>query len=117
MYKIDQISSSGLKNYNKFIFAWELNNVCQYRCSYCYANEWLEKDFNEKYSGIYKNVLTKIKLLDIKKISYDLELLGGEPTIHPNFFDILSFINKLKKCNITQIVTNIANPVSFLKRL
>tara|TARA_A100000171_G_scaffold53055_2_gene75931 strand:- start:110 stop:1027 length:918 start_codon:yes stop_codon:yes gene_type:complete len=117
MYKINQISSSGFEDYDKSIFSWELNNVCQYRCSYCYANEWLEKDFNKKYSDTYKTVLTKIKLLDIKKINYDLELLGGEPTIHPYFFNILSFLNNLKKCKKIKLITNIAKPVSFFNKI
>lgn len=92
--------------------AWlTINRSCNLRCSWCYAKS--------------KNFATSsdISFEKVKEISYFLKqlpvskvvLIGGEPTIHQDFFKILQF---LKSSGFhTSVVTNaiMLEDASFLK--
>lgn len=113
--KPDSIQSSGHKHYNEAIFAWEINNVCHYRCSYCYCRDRLSKTFDTKYKQVYKNVLKKLSLNRIK--NYKVEILGGEPTLHPNIREILETLSVYKECNGIELVTNLAKSKKYFATL
>lgn len=75
----------------------EINSTCNLSCIYCYHenrdNTFLTKDI------IYK-LVESLKELGAKEI----KISGGEPMLHPDFFDILRFI---KKCGLkVNLVTN-----------
>lgn len=111
---MDNILNAGYKNRKKLTFSWEIVTTCQYRCDYCYAYDILEKKFDKKLLKIYKLVLLKLKQLNYK---FDVELLGGEPTTHPEIKDILLGLQRNKNCNSIELVTNMVKPLSFYKEL
>lgn len=77
-----------------------LNRTCNLRCKWCYARD-----------TEYKSSLTMSKDLAFELIDFfdsinvkHIILIGGEPTIHPDFFEILEYAKEKKiKC---ALVTN-----------
>lgn len=77
-----------------------LNRTCNLRCKWCYARD-----------TEYKSSLTMSKDLAFELIDFfdsinvkHIILIGGEPTIHPDFFEILEYAKERKiKC---ALVTN-----------
>ena len=90
-----------------------LNRNCNLRCEWCYAqNSNFSKDKDMSLS-------MAIDLVDIciGNGIQNFTLIGGEPTLHPNFFDIAKYIVN-KNCNIS-IVTNgvVLKDKSFCNKL
>lgn len=74
-----------------------LGNTCQFDCSYCMP---VLKNGTISHAPIdvYKNFLewVKNKFIDVKNIDYMvLCLIGGEPTIYPNFEELVSSIRDI----------------------
>lgn len=89
----------------------DINTICNQKCEYCYARQ-------EKHSWgliISNKYIDEILLPNLKKIAedtyLDVILLGGEPTLHPRFNEVLSFILSLKntRVSITSNGTNAYN--------
>ena len=78
---------------NRLYVHWDITTVCNFKCSYCYArrsylpkNEWMKTiDFSK--------MQLVIKALEKSTLPVFLGLLGGEPTLHPRFFEILEILN------------------------
>ena len=113
--KITDVIEAGIKGYSLVSFGWTLNNICQYRCSYCYAAPILTNIFETKYKDKYKAVLKRLSLRNIPTFSIDI--LGGEPTLHPNILDILEGLDNMKNCQEAFITTNLVKPISFYEEL
>lgn len=112
------ITSSNIKecgdlNNSLITFAWDVTTQCQYRCSYCYAHDILTSKFDVKLHNIYALVLKRLKL--IKSHDFCIELLGGEPTLHPHFYKIVDGCFSLDHCKNVMIVTNLARPITYYK--
>lgn len=69
----------------------ETNNSCNLRCRYCYAqsgeNSVKVADFN-----LLKRVISEAKELGIKSV---VVIGGGEPTLYPNFRELIAYIDSL----------------------
>ncbi len=76
-----------------------INRNCNLLCKWCYAQDYIMSK-NEMSLELAK------KLIDISKEvgSKSIFLIGGEPTIHPNFFEILEYVLKINLKAI--VVTN-----------
>lgn len=62
---------------------------CNYNCIFCYYKNYLKENFIS-----FNNI--KEKIFNLHQIGFnDFDLSGGEPTLHPQFFDILSYIKSL----------------------
>lgn len=94
----------------------EITDVCNLQCPICYADSspkrttW--KDL-ETIKRMFDTIIKNEKEADVVQIS------GGEPTIHPQFFDIL---DEAKKRSIKHLMVNtngirIATDEAFVKRL
>ena len=86
-------------NTNKFGITWLPLWKCNFKCPYC--DGWKETNALE-----FQPLNTLIKVWDkvFHKIPYteiELHLTGGEPTIYPNFFELLQyFITKVSKIHV-----------------
>lgn len=84
---------------------------CSFRCHYCYNPEFIENpesiaDFDDRVIFDY---------LEHKKNWLDgVVMLGGEPTIHPNFFKI---VKKIKKIDLGVAVHTNGTSPQILKKL
>jgi len=106
-----QIKQCGDPDYSQITFAWDLNTNCQYRCDYCYAYEMLTKKFIEKYRYVYKNVIKRLSLKNIGK--FKIELVGGEPMLHPDIYIIVENLYKIENCQFISINTNLVKDVKY----
>lgn len=78
----------------------DLDTICNNKCPYCYARQE-EHDWGLIMN---KNFIKNTLFPQIKKISktkfLDVVLLGGEPTLHPDFVEVLNYI---RQCNNTRV--------------
>lgn len=75
---------------------WDITTVCEYKCSYCYAMK--QYDGSWMMPGPWKKQLEVIDELEKSHLPIFLGLLGGEPTSHHRYFELLD--------NITDRVLN-----------
>lgn len=76
----------GKRNFGYKILQWEIVQHCNLQCDYCIV-EAPKKEF--KICENYKDIILYLnKHLINSKFFTIPRLWGGEPTIHPNFFDI-----------------------------
>jgi MoaA/NifB/PqqE/SkfB family radical SAM enzyme len=68
-----------------------INTVCNLQCSYCYARKNLDWNKIIKFDQI-KKIIPMLNKLDKSVIS----LIGGEPTLHPDFLNIMKLLSKTK---------------------
>ncbi|GHD34850.1 hypothetical protein GCM10010313_81780 [Streptomyces violarus] len=65
----------------------EITSRCQLTCdSHCYAQAGPTKDHGSMTVGDWRRVLDDAAQLGVKTV----QLIGGEPTLHPNFTELLS---------------------------
>ncbi len=67
----------------------EFSRVCNFRCSYCYVDEKIERP-DELTRTEIKDVILQAKEQGAQKII----ILGGEPSIYPHLVEMLRFLGK-----------------------
>jgi hypothetical protein len=76
-----------------FQILWDLGRRCNYNCSYC----WPAVHSNTERFPPYEQIITAIDML-INNWSYGKQIRwnfgGGEPTMHPQFLDIVKYLKK-----------------------
>jgi sulfatase maturation enzyme AslB (radical SAM superfamily) len=90
---------------------WELVSHCQFNCTYCYYKPFKS---NTDYKPLAKIVLSKLATL---KERTKVTLLGGEPTLHPSFLEVVSQLSSFDHVEQICIVTNFEKPLSFWESL
>lgn len=70
-----------------------INNYCNLKCPYCFANEMIEED---QKSITEEQLIEILNFLSRSKINR-IGIIGGEPTIHPHFKEILNTIQEFTK--------------------
>jgi organic radical activating enzyme len=109
------IKQAGFPEYTMLHFDWFFTDWCNYSCSYCSAAEKMVESFNKKTSPArYKLALTKLKLV---KSPFKIELLGGEPTLHPNIYEVLHELSAMEMCKEIEIITNLSRSKHWFKKL
>ncbi|MBI9053926.1 MAG: radical SAM protein [Bacteroidales bacterium] len=79
-----------------------LNNYCNLTCEYCFANHVLEKDRINMSLQSFHKVIEFAKRSNLETIN----LIGGEPTLHPNFNEIIDKIDQQNFINSIMLFTN-----------
>jgi len=92
---------------------WELITDCNYSCSYCFFNVQ-NTNYDNLYSRNYLLILNKIKQLPY---NIRMVLLGGEPTMHPKFEEIVELLVSFKNIVEIEIVTNGSMSLKTLKNI
>jgi len=104
----------GIKDYNTLHFEWFLINWCNFNCFYCNAADKMVDQFSKSTSpGKHELVLKRLSLIDTP---FEIDLYGGEPTLHPNFLDILLELSKMPMCKLVEVKTNLSKPTHFLEK-
>jgi len=104
-----KVISQGFKNFHEVSINWTINNVCQLDCKYCYAKEMMKvpKDYN------IKKALINLKLV---RVPFNICLLGGEPTLHEDIFQIIKTLTSYKFCHDIDLTTNLFKDIGFWKQ-
>ena len=79
------IASSGKSDQMNII----LNSYCNLKCNYCFADEYMEETVKTPDKSMDFDFFTQDVLPRIRTASL-INFMGGEPTLHPRFNDILS---------------------------
>jgi radical SAM protein with 4Fe4S-binding SPASM domain len=83
--RIDRVPYGRFRNVYLYI-----TEACQLRCEHCYMGERLERALKMPLSQIVSTLQAWRQMGGSK-----LTLLGGEPTLHPNYVDAIRFARKL----------------------
>jgi Tfp pilus assembly protein PilF/MoaA/NifB/PqqE/SkfB family radical SAM enzyme len=91
-------------------FTWGMHYECNYRCSYCYAPKPEHPDLKTKphYKAVYPGIKCILSAWDVIAEKYGncrIRLDGGEPSVYPNFLEL---VRKLSKKHHLQINTNLS---------
>ena len=80
---------------------WQVNNFCNYSCSYCNPGNWLGDFRNEGELQIYldnlDNIIQKYQAEDYKH--YKFFFSGGEPTAWKHFIPIVEYLKEFADKN------------------
>ncbi len=63
-----------------------INNYCNLKCPYCFADGMIQE--SSKNLSV-DNYIKLLKYLIEDNDEHSIGIIGGEPTLHPNFKDIL----------------------------
>ena len=114
---MDDIVAAGNVDYQLLTFSWALIDVCNYQCSYCSAEAFNQHTFFKQKNliSVWKNVVKALSLNSIQ-IPFTVELLGGEPTLHPNMPELVRSLCDIDRCVQVEITTNLSKPLSYFKQ-
>lgn len=99
------------KSWFKNIYIY-ITDKCQLQCKHCYLGNRLRKETVMPKEDVFNNLFFWKKLGGEK-----LCFLGGEPTLHPQFEDIVKYANKLKYKIITIDTNGLAISLAKLSTL
>lgn len=77
------IANFGVKSVN-----WHITAKCNYNCKFCFS-----RNLDDEVTSVEKayEVLRKVREMGMEKINF----VGGEPTLHPLFFDIAKLAKEM----------------------
>lgn len=75
---------------------------CNLKCSYCFANEFVNKKSSYITEENFVKAIDFLTREDVTRIG----LIGGEPTLHPRFKEILEYLINNRKVVETTVYTN-----------
>jgi 4Fe-4S single cluster domain len=106
-----EIANAGQPDYEQLHLGWFLVDWCNYKCTYCsVANRLREVYSKDESNSKYKLVLERLDRVDT---SFDMDIYGGEPTLHPNFNEILERLAVNPHCRTIEVKTNLSRSINF----
>ena len=97
---------------NSFTIQTMVTDKCNYNCQYCYNDYHSNNDINFKsllnYISIIKNRLNKDLVF--------LDILGGEPTLHPDLYDFCKKLSNEEYINYT-IYSNFSSDINLYENI
>jgi organic radical activating enzyme len=112
MNNIKQCPNELIEN-KTIMFDLLLTSICNYRCSYCISknehNSILYFGYKKDYNSFFYNIE---KFFNDKKIILYVSGIG-EPTLHPNFFYLLTKLLECKQIKKIHLLTNLSKPINF----
>ena len=75
---------------------------CNLNCSYCFANEFVNKERADISLDNFKSAIEFLTRVD----SAHIGLIGGEPTLHPQFKEIMELLIENSKVSGITVYTN-----------
>lgn len=89
---------------------WDVNTICQYNCSYCYAR----REYGERWGEIGNRRIIDgvLSALERSVLPFNLGLLGGEPTLSQHYYYILDRLHASERFNRVYITTNAARDLT-----
>jgi len=82
----------------------ELTELCNQDCVYCY-NNFAENRKNNMSKSNFVKIIDNLEQV-VNPNYFILYFTGGEPTLHPNFFEFLDIANRKKYISEILIITN-----------
>lgn len=86
-----------------------LNNYCNLSCEYCFANKVMKENRKNMDIEDFRWLLKFLK----KSNRSEVRLIGGEPTLHPHFLEILLESSENNYINHVHLFTNGTYPSKY----
>lgn len=103
---------------NRSAFLWNLIDVCNYKCNYCNAPHGTNfndfKQFDNNKRQVCKHVVNRLCVKSVGK--FHLDILGGEPTLHPDLESICISMNNNSNCDGVDIYTNLSKSIKYFQQ-
>lgn len=99
---------------------WDLTRVCNYRCSYCFIyGEGKNPPPPLPFPTLAQFRIAVDNIASLNRPWYEVTLTGGEPTIHPHIFDLLSMLHETlrERLNWILIITNGSRNKSLYEKM
>ena len=110
--KVLQHGNADLK---QMIIHWFPTDFCNYNCSYCIAHApHISKGI--EFTKLLLLIGTVDKIFEIKKDKYVFIFSGGEPTLHPNFIELVEYILENKNASV-YLFSNGHKNIDFFSKL
>lgn len=97
---------------------WQVNNYCNYKCSYCNPGNWGGSSVNDGNLDLYldnlKVIIGRYKAVGYKNFKFFFS--GGEPTAWRNFIPICEWINAELPRATVAVNTNLSRPTEWWKK-
>jgi organic radical activating enzyme len=95
---------------------WQVNNFCNFQCSYCNPGNWAGDSKNNGNLDAYKkNVMDIFRQYEVRGYKYfKIFLSGGEPTYWENFIPLIEYLREQMGDKLTVgINTNLSRPLKY----
>ena len=79
-----------------------LTYSCNLKCPYCFANEFVNKESSRISIENFAKAISFLTKEDIARVG----LIGGEPTLHPEFKTILEMLITNRRISEVTLYTN-----------
>jgi len=101
-----------------FTVSWLLGRYCNYKCSYCWTHGRSDKPDHRPTELCLKtidSIKEQARSRDFN--SFHFSLSGGEPTLHPGYFDILDKLSSdIGNYTSIHMTTNLSRSLSWFER-
>lgn len=97
---------------------WQVNNFCNFRCSYCNPGNYSGTQKNDSNLELYLKNLSIIikKYKDVGYKHFKFFFSGGEPTAWKNFIPICEYLREeLPDCTLA-VNTNLSRPLAWWQK-
>lgn len=94
---------------------WQVNNFCNFKCSYCNPGNWGGANINDGNLDVYLSNLQTIiqRYQDLGYKEFKFFFSGGEPTAWRNFIPICEWLKTtLPRCTLA-VNTNLSRPKAW----
>lgn len=91
------------------VVSWEITNMCNLQCSYCVYPNLENKKIDKQKFPPFQHMMNVVQhLAELNRPYYNITLSGGEPTVHPDFVQIMDeiFCKLDRKVNSLYILSN-----------
>jgi organic radical activating enzyme len=97
---------------------WQVNNFCNFRCSYCNPGNWAGANPNNGNLELYIQNLDIIikKYKEVGYRNFKFFFSGGEPTAWRNFIPICEWLYKELPRATLAVNTNLSRPIDWWKK-
>jgi organic radical activating enzyme len=97
---------------------WQVNNFCNYSCSYCNPGNYSGENTNDGNLDLYlenlNEIVSRYKMEGYSYFKYFFS--GGEPTAWRNFVPICEWIRKTQPDATIAVNTNLSRPLTWWKK-
>lgn len=84
---------------------WLLTNNCNYRCSYCFIyGKGKKPPIPNPFPTLEQLKIAVNNIASLNRPWYDIVFSGGEPTILPQFFDLISMLYETLRERLNKII-------------
>ena len=90
-----------------------ITKKCNYACPYCSQSKLFSKNNNHAKDDVIDGFLSALSKLQNR--SYEITITGGEPLLHPRFYEVIDKISKMGYK--VSIVSNLSAPIEKYRKI